>query len=67
MEDLKKENELLRKRVAELEQQLYSKAPNAFTPEQKADPFEKVAKLTNQEIYRFGRQLVTPNFGYEGK
>ncbi|CEI98604.1 hypothetical protein RMCBS344292_12709 [Rhizopus microsporus] len=59
MEDLKKENELLRKRVAELEKQLYAKAPTAFTPQQKADPFEKVDKLTNQEIYRFGRQLLT--------
>lgn len=67
MEDLKKENELLRKRVAELEKQLYAKAPTALTSQQKADTFEKVDKLTNQEIYRFGRQLVTPNFGYEGK
>ncbi|KAG1228271.1 hypothetical protein G6F68_007590 [Rhizopus microsporus] len=62
MEDLKKENELLRKRVAELEKQLYAKAPTAFTPQQKADPFEKVDKLTNQEIYRFGRQLRTKPF-----
>ncbi|RCH92710.1 Molybdenum cofactor synthesis protein 3 [Rhizopus azygosporus] len=62
MEDLKKENELLRKRVAELEKQLYAKAPTALTSQQKADTFEKVDKLTNQEIYRFGRQLVTPNF-----
>ncbi|CEG69365.1 hypothetical protein RMATCC62417_05452 [Rhizopus microsporus] len=67
MEDLKKENELLRKRVAELEKQLYAKAPTALTPQPKADTFEKVDKLTNQEIYRFGRQLVTPNFGYEAQ
>lgn len=30
-------------------------------------PFEKVAALTNPEIARYGRQLILPGFGIQGK
>lgn len=65
MQNLEKENELLRKRIAELEEKLEAKTPTAVSPDEKISSFEKVDKLTNHEIFRFGRQLVTPKFGYE--
>ncbi|CAO3699695.1 unnamed protein product [Rhizopus stolonifer] len=67
MQNLEKENELLRKRIAELEEQLETKTPTAVSPNERISSFEKVDKLTNHEIFRFGRQLVTPNFGYESQ
>ncbi|KAG1492640.1 hypothetical protein G6F46_010275 [Rhizopus delemar] len=67
MQNLEKENELLRKRVAELEAKLKERTPEALLSDQQASSFEKVDKLTNQEIFRFGRQLVTPKFGYEAQ
>jgi adenylyltransferase/sulfurtransferase len=65
MTNLEEENARLRQRIAELE--AAQKVPEPLTPNDKTTPFEKVDKLTNHEIYRFGRQLVTPNFGYECK
>jgi adenylyltransferase/sulfurtransferase len=65
MTNLEEENARLRQRIAELE--AAQKVPEPLTPNDKTTPFEKVNKLTNHEIYRFGRQLVTPNFGYECK
>lgn len=63
MTELEKENAQLRQRIAELEAK--QNVPVAYTPDDVATPFEKVEKLTNDEIFRFGRQLVTPGFGYE--
>lgn len=65
MSELEEENARLRQRIAELE--AAQKVPEPLTVEDTALPFEKVDKLTNHEIFRFGRQLVTPNFGYECK
>ncbi|KAL0138304.1 hypothetical protein V8B55DRAFT_1536904 [Mucor lusitanicus] len=65
MTALEEENAQLRQRIAELEGK--QQTPVAYTPEDKTAPFEKVEKLTNEEIFRFGRQLVTPGFGYESQ
>ncbi|KAL9541874.1 hypothetical protein MBANPS3_008888 [Mucor bainieri] len=65
MTELEKENAQLRQRIAELEGQ--QQIPVAYSPEDTTAPFEKVEKLTNEEIFRFGRQLVTPGFGYESQ
>lgn len=65
MEKLQQENELLRKRIAELEAK--EQVPVGLTETDKASPFERVDKLTNAEIYRFGRQMVNPGFGLECK
>lgn len=65
MTELERENAQLRQRIAELEGK--QQTPAAYTPEDMTAPFEKVEKLTNDEIFRFGRQLVTPGFGYECK
>ncbi|KAI9481271.1 MAG: hypothetical protein EXX96DRAFT_566085 [Benjaminiella poitrasii] len=65
MEALQEENALLRQRIAELEKK--QQVPVALTPQGKTEPFQKVDKLTNEEIFRFGRQLVTPGFGYESQ
>ncbi|KAI8365707.1 hypothetical protein BD560DRAFT_455156 [Blakeslea trispora] len=65
MEELQKENERLRQRIAELEAKQSPSFPKGLLPEDKTPFFETVERLTNQEIYRFGRQLVTPGFGYE--
>jgi adenylyltransferase/sulfurtransferase len=54
---LTQENEELKKRLAQLEP--------VETVE--TTPFQPVDKLTNEEIRRFGRQLVIPNFGIESK
>ena len=62
---LEEENAQLRQRIAQLEGE--QQTPVAYTPEDNTAPFEKVDKLTNEEIFRFGRQLVTPGFGYECK
>ncbi|KAI7902200.1 uncharacterized protein BX663DRAFT_512078 [Cokeromyces recurvatus] len=66
MEALQEENARLRQRIAELEEEKQN-VPLALGPEDKAEPFKKVDKLTNEEIFRFGRQLVTPGFGYESQ
>lgn len=55
----------LRQRIAELEKA--QAVPVALTPEDSTPPFVPVDKLSNEEIYRFGRQLVTVGFGYECK
>ncbi|EPB83779.1 hypothetical protein HMPREF1544_09463 [Mucor circinelloides 1006PhL] len=65
MTELEMENAQLRQRIAELEGK--QQTPVAYTPEDMTAPFEKVEKLTNDEIFRFGRQLVTPGFGYESQ
>ncbi|OBZ90731.1 Adenylyltransferase and sulfurtransferase MOCS3 [Choanephora cucurbitarum] len=67
MEELQKENEQLRQRIAELEAKQSPSLPKEFLPEDKTPSFETVERLTNKEIYRFGRQLVTPGFGYESQ
>ncbi|CEP13740.1 hypothetical protein [Parasitella parasitica] len=65
MTDLEIENIRLRQRIAELEAK--QNVPVAYTTDDTAVPFEKVGKLTNDEIFRFGRQLVTPGFGYDSQ
>lgn len=65
MERLEQENALLRQRIAELEAS--QNVPVALTEQDNASPFEHVDKLTNNEIFRFGRQLVVPGFGLECK
>lgn len=65
MEKLQQENELLRKRIAELEAK--QQVPVGLTETDTATPFERVDKLTNAEIYRFGRQMVNPGFGLESQ
>lgn len=65
MEKLEQENALLRQRIAELEAK--QNVPVALTEKDTASPFERVNSLTNQEIFRFGRQLVVPGFGLECK
>lgn len=65
MEKLEQENAQLRKRIAELE--AGQKLPEALTEQDTTTPFERVEKLTKEEIFRFGRQLVTPGFGLECK
>jgi adenylyltransferase/sulfurtransferase len=65
LENLKQENEHLHQRIAELEAS--QNIPKALTEQDMASRFEQVEKLTNNEIFRFGRQLVTPGFGYECK
>ncbi|KAI8078940.1 uncharacterized protein B0P05DRAFT_541767 [Gilbertella persicaria] len=64
MEELRQENERLRQRIAELEAAQTS-IPVALSTKDKTEPFETVGDLTNKEIYRFGRQLIT--FGYESQ
>lgn len=65
MEKLERENAQLRKRIAELE--ALQNVPVALTETDTVPPFQRVENLTNEEIFRFGRQLVTPGFGLEGK
>ncbi|KAI8337844.1 hypothetical protein EDC96DRAFT_450210 [Choanephora cucurbitarum] len=65
MEELQKENEQLRQRIAELEAKQSPSLPKEYLPNDNTPSFETVERLTNKEIYRFGRQLVTPGFGYE--
>ncbi|KAG2234259.1 hypothetical protein INT48_002849 [Thamnidium elegans] len=65
MEKLEQENAQLRKRIAELE--ALQNAPVALTETDTASPFQRVENLTNEEIFRFGRQLVTPGFGLESQ
>lgn len=65
MEKLQQENELLRKKIAELEAK--EKTPVGLTETDVTSTFERVSKLTNEEIYRFGRQMVNPGFGLECK
>ncbi|KAI8636757.1 adenylyltransferase [Parasitella parasitica] len=65
MTEIKIENARLRQRIAELEAE--QNGPAAYTPDDMAPPFQKVEKLSNDEIFRFGRQLVTPGFGYESQ
>ncbi|ORY91127.1 hypothetical protein BCR43DRAFT_498546 [Syncephalastrum racemosum] len=52
-DDLREENRRLRARIAELEA--------------RSDSFSAIQRLTNDEIRRFGRQLILPNFGVEGQ
>lgn len=65
MSHLEEENARLRQRIAELEKA--QQVPVALTPEDVTPPFVPVDKLSNEEIFRFGRQLVTPGYGYECK
>ncbi|CAO3649963.1 unnamed protein product [Mucor hiemalis] len=65
MEKLQQENELLRKKIAELEAK--EKTPVGLTETDVTSTFERVSKLTNEEIYRFGRQMVNPGFGLESQ
>jgi adenylyltransferase/sulfurtransferase len=58
MEGLKEENERLKQRIAVLEGKL-------LDPLTLAEPFEPIEALTIEEIERFGRQLVIPNFGIQ--
>lgn len=64
MEQLERENALLRQRIAELEAR---QLPVALEESDITSPFERVSSLTNAEIFRFGRQLVVPGFGLECK
>lgn len=51
-DDLREEIRRLRARIAELEA--------------RSDTFSAAESLTNDEIRRFGRQLILPGFGIEG-
>ncbi|KAI8987117.1 hypothetical protein BDB01DRAFT_719634 [Pilobolus umbonatus] len=61
---LEEENRRLRARIAELENKI-PKEPVPLQPTDITHSFYKVERLSNEEIHRFGRQLVTPRFGYE--
>lgn len=62
---LEAENEALRRQVQALRQeQTQQTAETSAAP---LDPHEKVARLTNPEIARYGRQLILPDFGIHGK
>ena len=51
-DDLREENRRLRARIAELEA--------------RSENFSAAQALNNDEIRRFGRQLILPGFGLEG-
>ncbi|KAL0089918.1 Molybdopterin-synthase sulfurtransferase [Phycomyces blakesleeanus] len=57
MTSLAEENARLRKRIAELEAQL------GPAPQSAKGSFKKVDALSKEEILRFGRQLILPDFG----
>jgi len=61
---LEAENEALRRQVHTLRQEQTQQTVE--TPASSLDPLEKVAKLTNPEIARYGRQLILPDFGIHG-
>lgn len=37
------------------------------SPDRSLEPLHKVAQLTNPEIARYGRQLILPGFGIQGR
>ncbi|KAF9160542.1 Molybdenum cofactor synthesis protein 3 [Actinomortierella ambigua] len=78
LSQLEQQNEALRQEVAalRLEQKTYSQhkvdsnaneLDHATLLSEAETPFEKVTKLTNPEIARYGRQLILPGFGIQGQ
>lgn len=71
MADLLEENARLRKRVQELEAEIErlkgkDNHESADPPPPLQQPFQRVARLNNAEIARYGRQLILPGFGIKG-
>ncbi|KAF9184470.1 Molybdenum cofactor synthesis protein 3 [Haplosporangium sp. Z 767] len=56
-------------RALRLEQKEAYKAASVIEPDSSnpLDPLQKVAKLTNPEIARYGRQLILPGFGIQAQ
>ncbi|RUS19125.1 Molybdopterin-synthase sulfurtransferase [Endogone sp. FLAS-F59071] len=71
MSDLLEENARLSKRVQELEAEIErlknNHKPADTPPPPQRQPFQKVARLNNAEIARYGRQLILPGFGIKGQ
>lgn len=61
---LEKERDALRLEVEALRLERDQRISHSTKPE---TSFEKVAKLSNPEIARYGRQLILPEFGIKGK
>ncbi|KAG0644178.1 hypothetical protein HOY80DRAFT_1013691 [Tuber brumale] len=69
---LESENEVLKKRISELEAQLASHSNHpVVTPQQSHSPPNIVskieAKLSLEEYKRYGRQMILPEIGIEGQ
>ncbi|KAG0238942.1 Molybdenum cofactor synthesis protein 3 [Actinomortierella wolfii] len=68
LRQLEQQNEALKQEVAALRLEQSSLRKDVSTLQHDhTTPFEKVAKLTNPEIARYGRQLILPGFGIQGQ
>ncbi|KAI7828867.1 hypothetical protein BC939DRAFT_393792 [Gamsiella multidivaricata] len=66
---LEKEKEALEQQIKalRLEQAAsYQSLTSSWSATELDNPLQKVAKLTNPEIARYGRQLILPDFGIQG-
>ena len=68
MEELQEQVKFLKNKIAILEAKLAKCACNTTlpTPTSTVSSISNNSRLSNKEIYRYGRQLILPQFGPKG-